>query len=149
MKALSARRRFRLTTPEQAVKSQLDRSGDRSVPPEAPMPETAQPAEGAVGRTPVELGVLLAQLAKRAAIRRAVLRMLRARVPPVLDRDGVDLPALPTVRERVHPQLPVLELIEGGVEAARVLEELAPGKRTQPDRVPVEQAIRVVVGKAQ
>src|SRR6266571_2814923 len=146
MKSLSARRRFRLTTPEQAVKSQLDRSGDRSVPPEAPMPETAQPAEVAVGRAPIELGVLLAQLAKRAAIRWPVLRVLRARVPPVLDRDRVHLPALPAMRERVHPELPVLELREGGVEAARVLEELAPGERTQPDRVPVEQAIRVVAG---
>ena len=40
----------------------------------------------------------------------------------VLHGHRIDLEAAPAVRQRVHPQLPVLELPEVGIEPARVLE---------------------------
>ena len=67
---------------------------------------------------------------------------------PVFNGDGVDLLALPAVGERVDPVLPVLELLELGVEPSCRREDLSANERREPDRVPIEQAVRVVRRKA-
>ena len=97
----------------------------------------------------VEPGVLVPQPPERALVRGPVAGVLRALVAPVLDGDGVDLPPLPAVGERVDPVLPVLELLELGVEAAGVCEDLAARERGQADRVAIQQGVRVVGREAQ
>src|SRR5438128_176886 len=89
---------YRLTRPEKRGKRQPARGRARPVAPEAAVPETAEAAEGAVGGGAVEACVLLPQPPEGSPVRRPVLRVLRARVPAVLDRDSVHLPALPAVR---------------------------------------------------
>src|SRR5918992_1286646 len=139
MCAVSARESACSSRPAAALESGLEPARDRAQAPERSVPGSlGRPETGRRG-IGVEPGVFRAQLPEHAAVRAPVLLALRRGMPAVLDGDGVDLPAAPAVRERVHPQLPVLVLLERGVEAARVLQDLAAGQRGEPDRVAGEE----------
>ena len=64
---------------------------------------------------------------------------------PVVQRDERHASALEPTRQGVDPQLPVLVVREGPVEAAGGPEQFGPRKGGEADRVAVEQPIRVVV----
>ncbi len=67
---------------------------------------------------------------------------------PVVNRHGVDLAPPPAVSERVDPELPILELVEGRIEAACRLENLPTHERREADRVAVQERVRIVRRKA-
>src|SRR4051812_1389986 len=118
-----------LSAPEQAVQPLLDRGRHRPWSPVRAVEEPAGGAEAALGREPVaravEIGVLRPQPPERLAVRAPVLGVLRCGVPPVLDGHGIDLQAAPAVGQRVHPELPVLELAELRIEPSGVFEHLS------------------------
>jgi hypothetical protein len=65
-------------------------------------------------------------------------------VTPVLKSRSVHLKAAPAVLKRVQPKLPVLEVLESRVKAARVLDHFSAHKRRESDCVAEEEPIRVI-----
>src|SRR5207249_1353761 len=111
----------RASAPARAVQRALDPGRDRPGAPPRAVPQPPGATEPALAREAravfVQGGVLGAEAAKCAAIPAAVGGQLGGAVPAVLECDRVHPASAPAVREGIDPQLPVLELLEGLVEA--------------------------------
>src|SRR5436190_19545097 len=143
----------RAPAPARAVQRALDPGRDRPGAPPRPVPQPPGRAKPALAREAravfVQGGVLAAQAAERAAIAAAVGGQPGGAVAAVRERHRLHPASAPAVREGVDPQLPVLELLEGLIEASRRLDHLTPDQRAEPDRVAVEEGIGVIRREAQ
>src|SRR4029450_301113 len=139
-------------SPQTPVDQRLKPGRHRPRPPIRPIQQPATRPEPAfcteLVALLVQLSVLALQGTEHLPIPLAIGALLRARMAPVVEGHGVDLEPPPPVSNPVDPELPILELLEGRIEAPGRLDDLPTHQRREADRVAVQERVRIVRRKA-